>query len=260
MDIITSKDNSIAKLVVKLNKTSKSRKDNGVFITEGYRLVSDAVNSSCEFEFFVFSETAFDKFRDFYNKVKKICKKVFIFSDKLFSHISDTETPQGVLGAVKLLDKNSAFDKIKDSGKFLILENLQDPGNLGTIFRTAEALGIDGIVLTSSCCDIYSPKVVRSTMGAIFRIPFIKINSVKSFLLDNPQINSCAAVVASDSEKIGDIVFNSPCACVIGNEGNGLTDEAISACDCSITIPMNGRAESLNAAVAASIIMWEMMK
>lgn len=260
MNIITSKDNHLVKLISKLNKSSKSRKENKVFIAEGARLVSDALSSGCEFEFFVFSESSIEKYSELYSKAAELSGKIYIFSDKLFLSVSDTKTPQGVLAAVKLLDKKCLFDKIKCNGKFLALENLQDPGNLGTVFRTAEALGISGIVLTDDCCDIYSPKVVRSTMGAIFRLPFFTVNSVNNFLQENPKITSYAAVVNGNSKKAGEIAFEAPCLCVIGNEGNGLKSETVNTCDFAVTIPMTGRAESLNASVAASILMWEMMK
>lgn len=259
MTIIKSKDNNIAKQIVKLNKSSKFRKENKLFIVEGIRIVKDAVESSAEFEFFVFSESAISKYSDFYKQINNNTNKCYIFSDDLFMKVTDTKTPQGVLGAIKLLDKNTVFGTIKGDEKFVALENIQDPGNMGTIFRTAEAIGINGIIMTRDCCDIYSPKVVRSTMGAVFRMPFIIVDNISDFLNDKG-IFSFAAVVDSNATKITDVNFKSPCACVIGNEGNGLTEEAIKSCDHKVTIPMIGRAESLNAAVAASIFMWEMIK
>ena len=114
--------------------------------------------------------------------------------------------------------------------------------------------------MTKDCCDIYSPKAVRSTMGAVFRMPFAVVNSITELLENNKNVKSYAAVVNSKSRKITEVNFDFPCVCVIGNEGNGLKDETINSCDYAITIPMTGRAESLNASVAASIIMWEMMK
>lgn len=259
MTIIKSKDNNIAKQIVKLNKSSKFRKENKLFIAEGIRIVKDAVESAAEVEFYVFSESAVSKYSDFYKQINNNTNKCYIFSDDLFMKVTDTKTPQGVLGAIKLLDKNTVFGTIKGNEKFVALENIQDPGNMGTIFRTAEAIGINGIIMTRDCCDIYSPKVVRSTMGAVFRMPFIIVDNISDFLNDKG-ILSFAAVVDSNATKITDVNFKSPCACVIGNEGNGLTEETIKSCDHKVTIPMIGRAESLNAAVAASIFMWEMIK
>ena len=158
------------------------------------------------------------------------------------------------------LDKSGSFDKIKTGDKFLALDNLQDPGNLGTILRTAEALNVTGIVLSADCCDIYSPKVVRGSMGAVFRLPFVVSDTISGYLNAHSELESYAAVVSASADKITTTPFVSPCIVAVGNEGNGLKEETISACKHKITIPMEGRAESLNAAVAASIIMWEMMK
>ena len=127
---------------------------------------------------------------------------------------------------------------------------MQDPNNLGAILRSAEAFGIDGIVMSEDCCDIYSPKVVRGSMGAVFRIPFVICSSISSFLKENTYLDSFAAVVDSNAIRIT----------VVGNEGNGLKQETIDVCKNKITIPMRGKAESLNASAAASIIIWEMIK
>lgn len=258
MTIIKSKDNSIFKQVVKLNKSAKFRRECKLFIAEGYRIVKDAVESSADIDYFVFSESAIVKYSDFYKQITDTSCKCYVFSDDLFMKVTDTKTPQGVLCAIKLLDKNTVFGTIKGDEKFVALENIQDPGNMGTIFRTAEAIGINGIIMTKDCCDIYSPKVVRSTMGAVFRMPFIIVDKITDFI--SKDINSYAAVIDSSAKKITDVTFNTPCVCVIGNEGNGLTEETVNASDYAVTIPMNGRAESLNASVAASIFMWEMIK
>ncbi len=259
MTIIKSKDNTIAKQIAKLNKSSKFRRENRLFIAEGLRIVKDAIESSADIDFLVFSESAVSKYSDFYKQITEDKYKYYIFSDDLFMKVTDTKTPQGVLGAIKLLDKNTLFGTIKGDEKFVALENIQDPGNMGTIFRTAEAIGINGIVMTKDCCDIYSPKVVRSTMGAIFRMPFIIVDNITDFI-DNKSINSYAAVVDSTATKITDVTFKAPCVCVIGNEGNGLTEPTVKSCNNAVTIPMIGRAESLNASIAASIFMWEMIK
>lgn len=257
---ITSKDNSLIKKIVKLNKSAKARKEDGMFIIEGSRLCEDALLSGQPFSFFVFSETGAQKFSELFAQVNRICREVYMVPDSIFSFIADTKSPQGVLAAVKILDKKIAFDTIKSNGKFLALENLQDPGNLGTVFRTAEALGINGIILSKDCCDLYAPKVVRSTMGAVFRLPFMIVDSISGFLNLHPEIESYAAVVHSNCLFAGENLFLPKCVCVIGNEGKGLTEETIRACRHEITIPMDGRAESLNASVAASILMWEMVR
>ncbi len=139
--------------------------------------------------------------------------------------MSDTQSPQGFLSVIKTLDKTNEFDTIKGDSKYLALDNVQDPSNLGTVLRSAEAFNVSGVILSCDCCDIYNPKVVRGSMGAVFRIPFIIKSSIKDFLNENPQINSYAAVVNSDAVSLTDVKFQTPCAIVVGNEGNGIKAE-----------------------------------
>ena len=187
-------------------------------------------------------------------------KNVICVNENIFSLMSDTQSPQGFLSVIKTLDKTNEFDTIKGDSKYLALDNVQDPSNLGTVLRSAEAFNVSGVILSCDCCDIYNPKVVRGSMGAVFRIPFIIKSSIKDFLNENPQINSYAAVVNSDAVSLTDVKFQTPCAIVVGNEGNGIKAETEKACQNKITIHMEGKAESLNASVAAAILMWEMME
>ena len=257
---ITSKDNVNIKKVVKLRKSAKYRRETNLFIAEGLRVCTDAMLSSAPIDTIFLTEKAFDKYNESCHKLCEYADKAFILADALFSYICDTDSPQGVLCIIKALDKINQFDTIKNGGKFLALENLQDPNNLGTVLRTAEAFGISGIVLSKDCCDIYNPKVVRGSMGAVFRLPFVICESIPEYLSENPELISYAAVVDKTADKITETKFSDSCIAVIGNEGNGLQQETISACNNKITIPMNGRAESLNASIAASIIIWEMIK
>lgn len=257
---ISSKDNINIKNAVKLKKSSHFRKQSGNFVAEGLRICYDAMLSNAEIETLFVTENASQKYAEKFNELSNYSKKTFIVSEQIFHLISDTQTPQGFLCVIKALDKTVQFDTIKNNGKMLALDNIQDPNNLGTILRSAEAFGIDGIVMSYDCCDIYSPKVVRGSMGAVFRIPFIICKSIASYLQENSDINSFAAVVDKNAKAITDAEFIRPCISVIGNEGNGLKQDTINACKNLITIPMNGKAESLNASVAASIIIWEMVK
>lgn len=257
---ITSKDNINIKNVVKLKKSAKFRRECGLFVAEGVRICMDALYSESHIDTLFVTEKSIEKHTSEYEKLSEYADKTYIISPALFSLISDTKTPQGFLCTIKALDKTFQFDTIKNSDKFLALDNLQDPSNLGTILRTAEAFNISGVILSKDCCDIYSPKVVRGSMGAVFRIPFMICDSVCKFLNDNPQLNSFAAVVSTEANKVTQTVFDTPCVVVVGNEGNGIKAETIKACGKSITIPMDGRAESLNASIAASIIMWEMIR
>ncbi len=257
---ITSKDNANIKKAVKLRKSAKYRRETNLFIAEGLRVCTDAMLSNAFIDTVFLTEKALEKHTDSCEKLCEYADKAFILTESLFSYICDTDSPQGVLCIIKALDKINQFDTIKNGGKFLALENLQDPNNLGTVLRTAEAFGISGIVFSKDCCDIYNPKVVRGSMGAVFRLPFVVCESIPEYLSQNPELTSFAAVVDKTADKITDTEFSQPCIAVIGNEGNGLQQDTILACNKKITIPMDGRAESLNASIAASIIIWEMIK
>lgn len=260
MLIISSRDNANIKNTIKLRKSAKARREQGAFIAEGLRVCIDAMLSKATIETLFVTEKAVEKHKSEFEKLSDYAEKTILITPELFALISDTDTPQGFLSVIKILDKTSQFDTIKNSGRLLGLDNLQDPNNLGTILRSAEALGLSGVVLSKDCCDIYSPKVVRGSMGAVFRIPFVICDSISGFLHNNPDIYSYASVVNEDANKITETDFKKPCIAVIGNEGNGLKSETIDSCNECITIPMNGKAESLNASTAASIMIWEMIK
>lgn len=153
------------------------------------------------------------------------------------------------------------LNELDKNGAYLLLEDIQDPGNLGTVLRTAEAMGINAVILSSGCTDVFSPKVVRASMGAVFRLPILYgfgiINAVESLKSLNIRVY---AAVADGGEDILKLNLGEGTAAVIGNEGSGLTDVCIEACTGKVNIRMRGRAESLNAATAASVIIWEMTK
>ncbi|MBQ7504028.1 MAG: RNA methyltransferase [Ruminococcus sp.] len=261
MKRISAKDNPLIKHINKLVKSAKYRAEQCEFVAEGVRLCEDALNSGCDIISLVVSDFACEHYSDTISKLEEKAENCYVISDSLFSKISDTRNPQGVLCVIKALDNPTLFDKIKCNGKFLALDNIQDPSNLGTILRTAEAVGVDGVILSADCCDIHSPKVVRGSMGAVFRLSYIIVDTIAAFLSEYKELTAFAAVVDSQAKKITDIDFKGKAVCaVIGNEANGLKQSTIDSCSDSFTIPMNGRAESLNASVAASIIMWEMIK
>ena len=256
---ITAKDNPTIKHIIRLISSAKYRRQSGEFVIEGSRLCSDAFDSGCRFSALVASDSAMAKHGVLINKLNSKALKGYVVKDDIYNKMSDTKSPQGILCVIKTLDNPTQFDKIKCNGKFLALENIQDPSNLGTILRTAEALGIDGVILSEDCCDIYSPKVLRGSMGAVFRLPYLITEDIVEFIKNNP-MKSYAAVVDKDARGVEEADFDSPCLVAIGNEGNGLRKATVNACDLPVTIHMNGRAESLNASVAASIIAWEMVK
>ncbi len=253
---ITSKDNPIIKKISGLQRSSKDRKNAGLFVLEGLRLCTDALVNGFRPETVVISDSALKKYeKNIISLTNNTCEKVVI-PDCLFEKISDTVSPQGILCLFKIpyFDPSS----VKREGKYVALENLQDPSNLGAISRTAEALGIDGLILYGGC-DPYSPKSLRASMGALLRIPVVETD--KPFeVINTAKLRSYAAVVSGAKALVGKVEFVKGSVVFIGNEANGLTDETVSKCDEKVTIPMIGRAESLNAGVAASIIMWEMSK
>lgn len=252
---ITSKDNKIIKTVSKLQTVGRSRKANGLFVVEGLRLCKDAYLNGFEFEFLVVSDSGYNKHRAEFDDILSSANDSYIVPDDLFLKISDTVSPQGIIGVIKYKN-NSDF---KADGKYIALENVQDPSNLGAIARSAEAFGITAIVISSNGCDAFSPKALRASMGALLRINVYTVDNVVDFLKMH-NIKTYACVVDSAATDIRTITFDSPCAALIGNEGNGLSEYAIGNCDESITIRMSGKAESLNAAMAATVVIWQMTK
>ncbi len=253
---VSSKENHIIKKISSLQKSSKERKNTGLFVLEGLRLCADACINGFVPETVIVSENAFSKYHTDISKYFSTSSQKIILTDSLFSKISDTVSPQGILCLFKIphFDCNS----LVRNGKYIALENLQDPSNLGAISRTAEALGIDGLIVCGGC-DPYSSKSLRASMGALLRLPIFETQNVFD-LIDGNGYKTYAAVVSDATDYVGNIKFEKGTVAFIGNEANGLTDTTIAKCDYKITIPMNGRAESLNAGVAASIIMWEMSK
>ena len=262
MENIISRDNPKIKLLSKLLKSKKAREEEGRFVLEGVRLVCDVLNSSFEIESLFITEECIEKNKPQLEGVFERSKNVYVITTQLSNSISDTTSPQGVYAICKKLDKCVKLDKIYNNGVFICLCSLQDPGNVGTIIRTAEALGVDGVLLTDDCPDVYSPKVLRSTMGSVFRIPTVYFENETQMLnaLKENEYTTYAAVLDKNSICLGRFSFVEKSAVLIGNEANGLSKDVSSACDFSLYVPMKGGAESLNAATAANIIMWEMCK
>ena len=253
---ISSKDNQIIKRICNLQKSSKSRREEGVFVLEGQRLCIDARGCGCSPEIFIMSHSAEMRYPDDCKILSDTAKFSYRVSDTLFAKISDTVGPQGLLCVCKTPEFTESA--LFSEGKYIALENLQDPTNLGAISRTADALGIDGMIL-QDCCDPYSPKSLRASMGALIRIPIIQTDNMFD-IFSNYGLTSYAAVIDSEAETLSTVHFDFGSVAVIGNEGNGLKKESVAKCTTRITIPMKSTTESLNAAVAASIIMWEMCK
>lgn len=254
--MITSTSNPQVKHLLQLQKKSKARNEEKVFVVEGLRMFIE-VPKERVVKVYV-SET-------FYNKKKEELNweelPIEILSDSVFKHVSDTQTPQGVLCIVK--QKMQDLDSLLNIEKphFMVLDNLQDPGNMGTIIRTAEGAGVDAVFMSRDCVDIYNPKTIRSTMGSIYRMPFIYIEEIVPLLEEFRKrgIKSYAAHLEGKNSYDKED-YRKGTAILIGNEGNGLRDEVAEKADIWVRIPMEGQVESLNAAIAASVLMFEVAR
>ncbi|MBB5888797.1 TrmH family RNA methyltransferase [Lactovum miscens] len=237
--IITSKDNTRIKELRKLLK-KKYRDKSGTFLIEGFHLLEEAVKSGAEIRQ-VFVEEGKE------NRVRNLSNWFSVRSEVLKS-LSETESPQGVVAEVV-----KGQSKVKLGGKILILENVQDPGNVGTLIRTADAAGFDGVVCFGKTADIYSPKVLRATQGSNFHIP-VEIDKEADF---SKFTNLLVSTLSKDSIDYREVHLEE-FALVVGNEGQGVSDAAVSAASQLIHIPIPGHAESLNVAVAAGILMFSL--
>lgn len=252
--MITSTSNQQVKNLIQLQKKGKARREQGLFIVEGIRMFSEIP------EAWITQVYVSESFLQ--NNAEKLMGRTYeVLSDKVFEHVSDTKTPQGVLGVVKMPAYKKEDLLTAEDGRppmVLLMENIQDPGNLGTMFRSGEGAGATGIIMDKTTVDIFNPKTVRSTMGGIYRVPFVIADDIKDGIryLQEQGIKVYAAHLQ------GSVCYDEPdytqgCGFLIGNEGNGLTDETAQLADQNIRIPMGGQLESLNAAVAASLLMYE---
>ena len=258
--MITSKDNELIKNTVKLVKSSKRRTESRLFTAEGVRLCRDGVESAFRPELFFFTTNAKEKYSGDYEKIASDSKKICEVSQQVFEKISDTKSPQGFFCVFNMLDKCKKPYKINNGGRYIALDNVRDPSNVGTVLRTCEALGFDGVIMSKNCCDFYSPKVVRGSMGAVFRLPVMIADDLAAYIrsLNDLGIQAYGST-PRDAQDITEVKFNGG-VMIIGNEGSGISDEVLAACSKRVKIPMAGRAESLNAAAAAAILMWEFVK
>lgn len=257
---ILSRDNAQIKHLSKLIKSKKERMQSREFVTEGIKLSLEAAENSVKIICTYFTKEALGKYSEKLEKLMELSEKCVEISEDINKKISDAQTPQGVYCLCAMLDKERSTVKIDTDGHYMVLCGLQDPGNVGTILRTCEAMGIEGVILTSDCPDIYSPKVLRSTMGGVFRVPVEITDNIEKTINSarEKHVPVYAAALDRTAVSIRDADLKSGSMVLVGNEGNGLSDEVRAMCDRSLFIDMKGNAESLNAAVAASIIAWEM--
>lgn len=256
MEKIESRDNGRVKEYAKIASSRKQREESGLFAIEGIKLLGEALRCGIEVEQVFVTAQCFKSHGELAPMLEK-CPRVFEISGAVEGKISQSQSPQGVYALCKRLDKRENMVKIDSNGSYLALWDLQDPGNVGTILRGADAMGLSGVILSRSCCDLYNLKTIRAAMGSLFRVPVL-VTDMEEFLRESG-LRSYAAVVSPDAQNAAGMDF-SGAVVVIGNEGNGLSEEQAATCDTPITIPMRGNAESLNAAMAATIFMWEMAR
>lgn len=255
--MITSTDNKRIKNVVALLEKNKARKELDAFVIEGIKLFEEAPIED------ILEVYVAESYKGPRGKLDRIPFEVV--KDEVFGKMTDTLTPQGIVCVVKKAHYSleDMLSKAKDSKRksgptFVVLDKLQDPGNLGTIMRTAEGAGITGVIMSDDTVDIYNPKTVRSTMGSIFRVPFVYTKDLKGAIAKLKENGvECYAAHLKGTKSCYEYDYKKPSAFFIGNEGNGLSDEIAELADTYIRIPMDGQLESLNAAISCAILIYE---
>lgn len=260
--VITSRKNEIIKDAVSVRDSAALRRERGVLFAEGARLCADAADSGLSVSALFYTEKAAEKYGSYLDRIRPKAVQKYLIADSVAELLSDTRHSQGVFCVAALPVICGAADGIGKTGCYVALEEIQDPANLGAVLRTAEALGIAGVVLAGACCDPFGSKALRSSMGAVFRLPLFLEDDLAGCVsaLRRQGYFTAAAVPAEDALPITGVTFPPAVLIAVGNEGAGLSAQAIAACDARVTIPMLGRAESLNAASSAAILMWEIMR
>lgn len=252
--MITSTSNVQIKQIIALLKKSKERKEQKAFVIEGRKMFEEICQDKTRVIKAYFSESYI---KEWYQDEALPEVPYETVADSVFDAMAETVTPQGVLAIVKM-PEYSLEEMITAAGTLVLLENLRDPGNLGTIIRTAEAAGVSGVILSKESVDMYNPKVIRSTMGAVYRVPFLYVEEFYELLENLRQQNVRLLAAHLKGKKTFDEAdYSGKVGILIGNEANGLSEEAAELANEKVLIPMAGSVESLNAAVAAALLMYE---
>lgn len=254
MEIVSSRKNANVRFLRQLLREKNVRDEHGKFAVEGDHLCGELVRTGFEVTLAAYTEKAAAKYPETVSLIEQSAKTSVVITEELSEYISDTRSPQGLFAAaeirVNLLNENAR--------RIVVLDGIQDPGNVGTVIRAAEAFGADGAVLLNGCADIWSPKTLRASMGSVFRLPVIN-----AAVDDLPRILSgfalYGAMLDNTAKRLGEVNFPEKTAVVIGSEGAGISPEVAGLCGEKLYIPING-AESLNAAMAAAVILWELGK
>ena len=268
--MLESKSNAQIKKIQKLKKSARFRRQESLFVVEGWKMVEEALSRNMIQKLYVSTKVENEyraKLQGFYQRPAVDERPgleqlpVGILSESLFRELSDTITPQGVMALVKMPHYEREQLMSPSEAALLCLEDIQDPGNLGTMIRTAEGAGMAGVVLSKGCVDLFNPKVVRSTMGALFRVPFylcenlsteVEYMKKEGFTMYAAHLQGkCCYTESAYKGRVG---------ILIGNEAGGLSEEMASLADVKMRIPMEGELESLNAAVSAALLMYEVRR
>ena len=247
MERITSRQNAVIQHVKKLASSRKYRRERGEFLCEGPKMLAEAVQRG------LIPHTVLSCHETELAPWEGAAARTALVSPELLSYAADTETPQGVLFTCALPDEELALP----GERLLVLDGVQDPGNVGTIWRTADAFGADALILLPGCADPWSPKTVRASMGACFRLPLLSCTLEElTALLAAQNLPLYAAALGEDAQDVRAVGLRRA-AVVIGSEGRGISGGVLGHCNKTLKIPMRQRCESLNAAMAAGIILWE---
>lgn len=256
--MITSTSNPRVRQIVLWQEKAKKRREDNVFLAEGIKMLREAPKDWIK-EVYLTEEVLQRLRKEDGEVLAKIENTGYeLLSDEVMKKVSDTQTPQGAL--VVLNRPSYTLEDIVGNGEgiFMVLENLQDPGNLGTIIRTGEGAGIRGVIMSQDTVDIYNPKTIRATMGSVYRVPFIYVETLSNSIcyLKEKGVRTYAAHLKGKKQYY-EFSYTGGTAFLIGNEGNGLKKETADLADEYLRIPMEGQVESLNAAIAATILMYE---
>ena len=260
--MITSTSNQQMKNISALLKKSKERKSTKTFVVEGPRMVVetpvDKLKGVYVAEGFAHNTDNKGILKEIQDKCSQANAVYEVVADNVFKSVSDTQTPQGIMAVVAMPEYG--LEQLLDGEKthLLILERIQDPGNLGTMVRTGEGAGVTGIIMNKTTVDLFNPKTIRSTMGSIYRVPFYVTEDLPALMkqLQEKGISLYAAHLKGE-HSYDEEDYKKACGFLIGNEGNGLSNEIADLADTYIKIPMEGQVESLNAAISATLLMYE---
>ena len=256
--VIQSRTNAKIKDGCRLTASAKYRREQGLFTLEGLRLCADAAQSGCQVQTLFLTADAEEKGGERLKILLKNAQKIYTVTEEVAEKLSDTVSSQGVFAILQMLPETALA--IQKGGKYVVLDTVQNPQNLGAIARTAEAFGVNGLIVDGGC-DRYNPKALRASMGSLLRLPVFETEDLAATVREiGKTVPTFATVPDCTAESICVQDFSGGAAAIIGNEGNGVREAVLSAAQKRVTIPMRGNAESLNAAAAATVTVWEMMK